>query len=187
MQLLTFSTEHSTLFWVETELFNASLYEEIFFESMPQVILQLLNYHHLYLVLTHSLTYSLTHLLTPVEKGGGSIWQTNLTLFISTVSGIVIISMNIVSFLRVKYEGKRFIDCKTGTLIHFNLTYSHFLIHRLIICVGFEELLLSGGNLKVTFCAPDDDDDDKLEPDYTIVTGGIDDDDKMATKMVKFS
>ncbi len=70
MQLLTFSSEHSTLFWVETELFNASLYEEIFFESTPQVILQLVNYQYLYTVLTltylltHSLTHSLTHLLT---------------------------------------------------------------------------------------------------------------------------
>ena len=61
MQLLTFSSEHSTLFWVETELFNSSLYEEIFFESTPQVILQLLNYEYLYLVLTHSHAYSLTY------------------------------------------------------------------------------------------------------------------------------
>lgn len=94
VQALTLSDEHNTEFWLDVALFNQSLYEEIFLESIPQVVLQMLNWSYV--------------------SVGGDIYNSYPLLLVSVITACFTILKNIVAVIKLKRQGKKIVERVTG-------------------------------------------------------------------------
>ena len=95
MLWFTHSNQFQSNQLVDNENFSQSVYYELFFEAVPQIVLQVINWLYT--------TYM-----------GGTIFENNLSLTISIFAGGLTFLLHVQQLIRIKLSGKKITDIKTG-------------------------------------------------------------------------